>query len=104
MTTVEYVACCMCGKTVARNKLKAEGFKIDPLDFRILQVREQKGGRSGQGFFDIPEEGKTIKQLYEGSEQDREIVEAFKTRILSVVRAYVKAGIINQSELVPTEN
>jgi hypothetical protein len=99
LAKIEYVACCMCGKTVSRNKFKDENFKIDPLEFRILQVREQKGGRQGQGFFDIPEEGKTIVDLWNGSLEDREIVQAFKHRLLSVIQSYVKAGIIKRSEL-----
>ncbi len=104
MTKVEYVACIICGKTVVKAKLKNEGFRIEPLDFRILQVREQKGGRSEQGFFDIPEEGKTILQLWNGSDEEKAIVEIFKSRLLSIVRSYLKAGIIQRNEIVPTES
>jgi len=105
MVKIEYIACIVCGKTIVRNKFKNEGFKISPLDFRILQVREQKGGRSEQGFFDIPEEGRTIEQLWNGSEADRLIVQEFKDRLLAVLRSYIQVGIIKHSELrVPTKH
>jgi len=100
MVNVEYVACCMCGKTVAKNKFKAEPFKIDPLDFRLLQVREQKGGRAGQGFFNIPEEGKNIRDLWNGSSEEKEIAQTFKDRLLAVVKAYMSAGIISKEEII----
>ena len=100
MVEVEYVACCVCGKTVSRNKFKGNPFSISPLDFRLLQVREQKGGRDGsQGFFDIPEKGKTIRDLMEGSERDKEIAQMFKQRILSVLKAYIAVGLISKDEV-----
>jgi hypothetical protein len=103
MVELSYVACVVCGKTVILNKFKGEPFRIPPLEFRVLQIREQKGGRSEQGFFNIPEKGRTIEQLWKGSEEERAIVECFKNRLLMVVRSYVKAGIIKPSELrVPT--
>lgn len=105
MARVEYVACIVCGKTVVVNKFKADPFTIDPSEYIILQVREQRGGRSkeeGQqpGFFLLKEESKTIKDLWEsGDAQERAIAEAFKERVLSIVRAYKKAGIIKESDL-----
>lgn len=104
MAKIDYVACIMCGKTVVRSKLKNEGFRIEPLDFRVLQVREQKGGRKEQGFFDIPEEGKTILQLWNGSDEEKAIVEIFKSRLLSIVHSYLRTGIIQRKELVPTRS
>lgn len=105
MARIYYVACIVCGKTVVANKFNAEPFRIDPLDYIILQAREQRGGRSktkGEqpGFFLIEGESKTIKELWEsGNSEERAIAETFKDRVLSLVRAYVKAGIIKESDL-----
>jgi len=105
-TPVNYVACNMCGKTVVENKFHPEPFTIDPSEFIILQVREQRGGRSKEegsqpGFFIQENLSKTMKQLWDSSDSsERTIAETFKERILSVVRAYVKDGIIKKSELI----
>lgn len=100
VTKVEYVACIMCGKTVARNKFTKEPFNIEPSKYNVLQVREQVGGRSGkQGFFNIEGEAKTIVDLWNGSEGEREIAQVLKDRLLSVVKSYVEAGIIKKAEL-----
>lgn len=105
MANLEYVACIMCGKTVIANKFNAEPFTIDPLDYIVLQIREQRGGKSKQegqqpGFFLLKEDSKTIRQLWEsGDPQERAVAETFKDRILSIVRAYKQAGIIKREEL-----
>ena len=104
-TPVNYVACNMCGKTVVENKFHPEPFNIDPSEFIILQVREQRGGSSKQdgsqpGFFLQADQSKTMKQLWDSSDSsERAIAETFKERILSVVRAYVKDGIIQKKDL-----
>ena len=99
MVKVEYVACIMCGKTVSRNRFKPEPFAISPLEYRVLQVREQVGGRKKQGFFNIDTEARTIVDLWKGSEADRNLAEALKERLLTVLKEYIKAGIIKRSEL-----
>jgi len=105
MAKLNYVACIVCGKTVIANKFNAETFSIDPLDYIILQAREQRGGRSkteGEqpGFFLVKEESKTIKELWDSGDSDeRAIAETFRDRVLALVRAYVKAGIIQKEEL-----
>ena len=104
MTEVEYVACIICGKTVVLNKFPTGPFTIDPLDYRILQVRRQRGGRSkvkGEqpGFFLVPEDCKTIVELWNGDATEREIVEVFKERLLALLKAYKKAGIISEEDL-----
>jgi hypothetical protein len=104
---LDYVACIICGKTVSRNKFSFEPFSIEPLDYIILQRREQRGGRSKEegkqaGFFIIPEESKNILELWNSGDPDEKaIVEAFKNKLLTVLKAYLSAGIITREELVP---
>ena len=104
-TPVNYIACNMCGKTVAETKFNPAPFNIDPSEFIILQVREQRGGRSKEegsqpGFFLQEDQSKTMKQLWESSDSsERTIAETFKERVLSVVKAYFKDGIIQPSDL-----
>ncbi len=95
----------MCGKTVSQNKFNFEPFKIEPLDYIILQVREQRGGRSKEegkqaGFFLLPEQSKNIVELWSsGDPEEKAIVEAFKERLLVILKAYLNAGIIKDSDL-----
>ena len=100
MSKTRYVACNFCGKTVSERRFVAAPFDITPSEYRILQVRQQVGGRKGQGFFDIPEEGKNIVQmLNDGDPREREIAEALIERVLNVVRDYMEAGIITREEI-----
>ena len=90
----------MCGKTVVETRFDAAPFDISPIDYRVLQVRQSVGGRKGQGFFDMPEEGKTIVEMWNGGDpREREIAEALKDRLLNVVRDYIEAGIIAKEEI-----
>lgn len=104
-TQVNYVACNMCGKTIVQNKFSPEPFTIDPSEFIILQVREQRGGSSKQegsqpGFFLQADQSKTMKQLWESSDPSEKLLaETFKERILSVVKAYFKDEIIQPNDL-----
>lgn len=99
MGKVEYLACVFCGKTIVKDKFKGEPFSIAPTDFRLIQVRDQVGGRKGQGFFDVPKEGRTILDLWGGSKADRSIAECLKERILTIVKDYLDHEIISPSEL-----
>ena len=99
MGKVEFLACIFCGKTIVKNKFKSEPFSIAPTEFRIIQVRDSVGGRKGQGFFDVPEEGRTILDLWGGSKADRSMAECLKERLLTIVKDYLDHGIINSSEL-----
>jgi len=95
-----YIACNFCGKTVSENKFDAAPFDIAPSEFIILQVRRQVGGRKGQGFFIIPEEGKNIVEMWNGGDsREREIAEALKERLLNIVRDYIENGIITKEEI-----
>lgn len=100
---VKYIACIMCGKTIAVRKFEPQPFDIAPENFIVLQVREQVGGRRGQGFFNIPGEGKTILELWQSDDvKEREIAQMFKERLLTIIKAYIGQGIINLSEVANT--
>lgn len=98
---IKYVNCFNCGHARALSKfLTDKGFTISPLDFFMLRAREQVGGRRGQGFYDIPEEARTIIDLWNsGDAQEREIAVMIKQRLLTVAREYLKAGIITIKEV-----
>ena len=90
----------MCAKTVSFNKFDPQPFTISPSEFRILQVRDQVGGRKGQGFFNIPEEGKNISELWDSDDsEERAVAEVLKDRLLEVMRSYIEVGIINKEEI-----
>lgn len=90
----------MCSKTVALNKFSAKPFEIEPSEFRVLQVREQVGGRKGQGFFNIPEEGKNIIELWNSADpEEKEVAEVLKARLLEVVRSYINSGVLSREEI-----
>ena len=100
MSKTRYLACIMCGKTVAEARFNAAPFDISPTEFIILQVRQAVGGRKGQGFFNLPEEGKTIVEMWNGGDpREREIAETLKERLLDVARSYIENGIITKEEI-----
>ena len=100
MTDVEYIACIMCGKTVAERRFTAAPFDITPAEYIVMQVRRAVGGRKGQGFYSIPEAGKNIVQMWnDGDPRHREIAETLKERLLNVLRDYIEAGIITKEEI-----
>ena len=79
MSKTTYLACIMCGKTIPERRFVAAPFDITPSEYTILQVRQQVGGRKGQGFHEIPEEGKNIVEMWNGGDpREREIAEALK--------------------------
>lgn len=97
-----YVSCPYCSHQIELSKFKRATFPIDPLDFYILTVREQRSGegfRKGRGkghrgFFPVEGSEKTIVELAKGSPQDREIAKAIIDRIMLIYKAYEKAGLI----------
>ena len=105
MPKVKYVACFNCGHARALTLFNREPFNIPPAKFYILQVREQKGGRSkeaGQrpGFYLVPEECKTMVTLYESDNaEERELAQALKDRLITIVKAYKDVGILTDDEL-----
>ena len=100
------MACVFCGK----NQLLAAPLRppfsgdIDPLEYKVFQVRENRGGpgravrEKGKGGFQIVEaESLTIVDMVE---EHPDLVEKIKERLLKIVRAYLDVGIIREEELL----
>ena len=91
---LEYVSCAYCGQSSILRRFLNATFDIDPLEYEIYTVREQRSGKGGtdKGFFKI--EGKTIVHLANGSEQERAIARKIIDRIKAIYQAYEKADLI----------
>ncbi len=102
MNEFTFVSCPYCSHALILGRFKKAAFPIDPLDFLILTRRAQKSeagwprgkGKGHRGFFNIPGEGKTIKELSEGSEEERQIASAIARRVERIYSSYQKAGLI----------
>lgn len=105
MSEVPFVNCPLCSHSrvlKGRYAWKPEPFEIDPADFHVLTVREQKGGKGTGGFFNIPGRERTIADLFFSDDDFEKIVaEALKERLLSVVRAWHEAGVLTEEDLKP---
>ena len=101
----EQVACVFCGKSVIRERLSLESFENWSIDWKVLQVREmlagpcrgKKGKDRSTGFPVVPEESLSILQMAENEEYDN-LVEAIRNRLVMIVKAYIKAGLISKEE------
>ena len=101
---LKYLACLFCGKSQYLSSLTEKSFKsIEPLEWKILQVRQQHPGRGkghgGKGFTLIPEECLSIMEMAKDPEY-RELVELIKYRLVKIVRAYLSAGLIKKEDLI----
>ncbi|TET28338.1 MAG: hypothetical protein E3J73_01085 [Candidatus Bathyarchaeum sp.] len=103
----EQVACIFCGRCVIRDRLDLDKVStVWDIGYKVLQVREMlagpgrghKGKNKGSGFPVIPEESLSIVELAQDSSYD-DLVEALKSRLLLIVKAYIEAGIIDKSEI-----
>ena len=98
------LACIFCGRSRPLRTLKLEKLGNWDIGWVVLQVREIRAGpgrgRKGEGggFPAIRAEGLSILQMAE-REEYREVVDAVKNRLIKIVRAYLQAGIIKESEL-----
>lgn len=109
MAEQEQIACVFCGKSVLRERLNLASLKNYDVSWVVLQKRRilagpgrgKKGKNVDSGFPAIKDAGLSIVEMA-ANPSYAEIVEAIKDRLLMIVRAYLKAGIIDQSELVPT--
>ena len=100
MAEIKYVCCFNCGHATVLSRLKPDAFDIEPSDFFVFRVREQVGGRSRQGFFDIPEKARTITELVNSEDpEEKEVGEILKRRLLTIVRSYIEAGVVTKDEL-----
>ena len=104
----EYVACIFCGKTQLLASLRSRDLadlKIKPTEYRVLQVREANAGPGrghkgkGVGGFKLVEsECLTLEEMLENSAYS-EVAEQLKGRLVKIVKAYKKAGIIKKGEV-----
>jgi len=107
MPKQEQIACIFCGKSVVRERIDLSKYENWDVDWVVFQVREMlpgpgrghKGKSDGKyGFPAIREEGLSILQMKDDAEYG-EIVEAIRKRLIKIVKAYIKAGIIKRTEL-----
>lgn len=105
-----YLACPFCNRNMLLRKINAdqlaelrtkEGIFIDPSEWRIYQVREQRGGRGSPekgikakgGFYLLPEESKNIVEMLEDVEL-KPYAEAVIKRLKIIWNSYKEAGLL----------
>ena len=105
-----YLACPFCNRNMLLNKIDPdqlakletkEGISVDPLEWKIYQVREQRGGKGSPtrgikakgGFYLIPEESKSIIEMLE-DEELKAYAEAVIERLKIIWSSYMKAGLV----------
>lgn len=105
MSTVEYLACPFCGKTVVTSKIRPETLENFSADWEVLQVREARPGpgrgikAKGVGGFVIdPFLSMPIYRMFESPEH-RDLAVAVKNRLLKIVGEYLRVGAISREEI-----
>ena len=105
MTTVEYLACPFCGKTVVLSKIRPETLENFSADWEVLQVREAQPGpgrgikvKGVGGFVIDPIRSMTIAQMLQGSEHV-DLAIGVKNRLLKIVGEYLRVGAIEREEI-----
>ena len=106
MPTQEQIACIFCGKSTLKDNINWLNWENWSIDWTVRQVREmlpgpgrgKKGKNEKSGFPAIPAQGLSIIQMATIPAY-AEIVAVIKKRLITIVRAYVQAGIIKRSEL-----
>ena len=108
MARQKQLACPFCGKNVILEKVDLDRLGSNwSIDWKVLQIREMlpgpgrghKGKTKEHGFPVIEEESLSIVDLAADPSYS-EVVAAVKKRLITIVRAYVEAGIIRKEELV----
>lgn len=103
MTEISFVNCPLCSHSrVLKGKAawKPLPFTIDPTDFFVFTVREQRGGKGRGGFFNVDGKEKNIAALYFSNDPfEKEIAEALKVRLVSVVKAWLDLGVLREEDL-----
>jgi len=100
MTNVEYLTCIFCSRNMLLKKVNAEELGIlekDPAsEWFVYQVREARGrskGVKGAGFYLIPDECKTIKEML-NDERLRPYALGVIRRLKLIIDSYTKAGLL----------
>lgn len=105
---IDYIACIFCGKNQPLSQLRGRDLsklKIPPVKFRALQIREAEAGagrghkgKGVGGFKLIEEDCLTLQEMLENPKYG-EVAEQLKGRLVNIVKAYKKAGIIKRGEV-----
>jgi hypothetical protein len=108
MPTQEQVGCIFCGKSALKDRLNLEKLATNySIDWNVLQVRTclpgpgrgKKGKNGTTGWPLIESACKSIVELAADPEY-ADLVEAIKSRLIMITRAYIQAGIIKKEELI----
>jgi len=103
MSEIPFVNCPLCSHSrvlTGKAAWKPEAFKIDPAEFHVYTVREQRGGKGHGGFFTVEGSQKTISELYFSDDGfEKEVAEALKERLLRVVKAWAEAKVLTEQDL-----
>jgi len=104
MAIFSYISCPYCSHSLVLEKFQKTKFPIDPLDFFIMNDREQrsdvgwtKGNAKGSGqvgFFHVEGSEKTIVELSHGTREEKRIAEKIANRIKLIYESYRQAGLI----------
>ena len=107
MPTQEQVGCIFCGKAALKDRINLEALANNySIDWNVLQVRAclsgpgrgKKGKNGSTGWPLIESACKSIVELVADPEY-ADLVEAIKTRLIMITKAYIEAGIIKKEEL-----
>lgn len=108
MSTQEQVGCIFCGRSALKSRIKLEALATNySIDWNVLQVRaclagpgrKHKGKNKTTGWPLIDAACKSIVELAADPEYT-DLVEAIKSRLIMITRAYIQAGIIKKEELI----
>jgi hypothetical protein len=89
---IPYLSCCLCGMSKA-GKIVPRNFKVDPLKWMIVEIRQNRGGRGVGGFFLT--NGYTVQEALESKEPEvRELAELQLSKLKRVVKDYLSVGIL----------
>ena len=107
MPVQEQVGCIFCGKATLKDRLNLEKLAANySIDWNVLQVRDvlagpgrgKKGKDKGTGWPIIESECRSIVELATDPAY-ADLVEAIRSRLIMITRAYIQAGLIKKEEL-----
>lgn len=99
---IAYLSCCLCGMSKA-GKIIPRNFKTPPLKWMIVEIRQNRGGRGVGGFFLT--NGYTVQEALKSEEPEvRELAKLQLSKLKTVVKDYLNAGILKPEDLVERES
>lgn len=104
MVKIEYAVCPLCGRNRVLKSEKKGRIRwdyVDPLNAKILQVREQHprvhGGKS-EGFTLVEEESLTLAEM-NGIDEYNDVVTGIKEQTILLVKTLISLGIMKREEI-----